>query len=1298
MGTATDYYFLKFTAEGRYDESIVAVAANSLLSLNGSGVPVFVPKSDFLTTLQMTAHLGAVNPHNVTASQVGLGNVLNVAQVPASEKGASNGVATLDVDGQLTPSQIPLVLLGAMKYTSGWNASTNTPAIPAASEDNRGHYYRVQVAGTTSIGGETDWSVGDLVVSNGSAWEKYDQTDQVTSVAGKSGAVTLVSSDVGLGAVENTTLSTWAGGTALTTLGTVTVGTWHGTAIADGYIASASTWNAKQNALTAGTDYLAPGGNGSALSGLTKGQVGLGSVENVALSTWAGSTALTTLGTVTVGTWHGTAIADGYIASASTWNAKQNALTAGTDYLAPGGNGSALSGLTKGQVGLDSVENVALSTWVGSAAITTLGTITSGTVPFARLSGAAASGANNDITSLGALTLISLAQNVTAGLTATGMVIANSGAATSGNQRFSPALRFTGAGWSSTSSASQAVHFDLSANTIEGTTNPSGKLSFRSAVNGISFTEAVAIGISGTASSSTTTGAFIVTGGLGVSGAIFGSTLNLSGAVTAAGFTGTSALAANTVGVGLQLTNTAAATSGNQGYSPAIRWTGQGWKTSSVAASQAVDFRAYVVPGQGAANPFATWTLDSSVNGGAFGGALTYTTSGVLSTLRSIVAGDGPTMAQFVVGDPTQSHQYGIRNANGVAIYCDSSDVLTVSPFGNGSVTGWWTVGGCLITNGIRSGYVAKTSAYTITNTDHTIDCTSGTFALTLPTAASASGQEYVLKNSGTGLITVNATTGQTVDGYASGALTIPPKASYVLKSNGANWIIARVADLTGASVVGVLPALRGGAASFAPARTSNAQAVLRAGTRPLRVWGFGDSVAFDPMRRMVNKLTDALGNAGGGQNSYDWFYGASKTSDGVGGFTELLPGQAAGAESIDSGEYVIYLAQAFADPHALMPCDKITVGYLRRSGAGTFKIQSRLVDGGSWTDEGSTINTANTTVDFQSVSITLSYAPRQFRILGVTGTVQTMCPIIERSTGRGIMSFLVCTAGAEISGYTNSTTSVRRAWLASLAPDVILLRWYDDLVAFEAGIVAMQGDLVALGLATDIVIMGPSPSTSSPASVIGMEQRFRELGMLYSIAFISTFDGFNLNMLSGDGLHPGDEGNRYIADDTLRQIGWLELPDVKRAAQHISRAASSYTLPDSTTYAAVATPRLELTTGTWKIRGMVSHSCTNPGLGFKAQLAFTGSSYIPYGQASSGAYGAAMTTRSFNHYGFNPGLPLLLTDTNTGSSWGSGTFEFMIYLAQSGTLQIQAAKEATGADSVFVDQGTFLEAVKLED
>ena len=56
-------------------------------------------------------------------------------------------------------------------------------------------------------------------------------------------SVSEVKTDLSLNNVENTTISTWTGTTNITTLGTIGTGTWNGTAIADGYISSASNWN-----------------------------------------------------------------------------------------------------------------------------------------------------------------------------------------------------------------------------------------------------------------------------------------------------------------------------------------------------------------------------------------------------------------------------------------------------------------------------------------------------------------------------------------------------------------------------------------------------------------------------------------------------------------------------------------------------------------------------------------------------------------------------------------------------------------------------------------------------------------------------------------------------------------------------------------------------------------------------------------------------------------------------------------------------------------------------------------------
>jgi len=78
--------------------------------------------------------------------------------------------------------------LGALSYQGVWNADTNTPTIVSGT-GVAGQYYVVDVAGSTNIDGMSDWDVGDWIIFNGTAWQKIDNSDQVTSVNGMQGAV-----------------------------------------------------------------------------------------------------------------------------------------------------------------------------------------------------------------------------------------------------------------------------------------------------------------------------------------------------------------------------------------------------------------------------------------------------------------------------------------------------------------------------------------------------------------------------------------------------------------------------------------------------------------------------------------------------------------------------------------------------------------------------------------------------------------------------------------------------------------------------------------------------------------------------------------------------------------------------------------------------------------------------------------------------------------------------------------------------------------------------------------------------
>jgi len=83
--------------------------------------------------------------------------------------------------------------------------------------------------------------------------------------------------------------------------------------------------------------------------------------------------------------------------------------------------------------------------------------------------------------------------------------------------------------------------------------------------------------------------------------------------------------------------------------------------------------------------------------------------------------------------------------------------------------------------------YTAKTTTYTASSSDYTIDCTSGTFTINLPTAVGITGKVYVIKNSGSGIITIDPNGTETIDGQTT--YGIIQYEVLRVQSNGANWI-----------------------------------------------------------------------------------------------------------------------------------------------------------------------------------------------------------------------------------------------------------------------------------------------------------------------------------------------------------------------------------------------------------------------------------------------------------------------------------------------------------------------------
>jgi hypothetical protein len=344
----------------------------------------FATSSNTLIDAKISSHVGLSDPHT--------------QYILESREGVAYGVATLDSSGKILTSQLP-----ALAITDTFVVASQTAMLALTAE-----------VGDVAV--RTDLSKSYILKTAGASvlanWQELlTPTGYVTYVFGRStSAIVATTGDYSFSQISGSVAATQMPaftGDITTTAGAVatTIGTNKVTLAKMAQVAT-GTFLGRTTASTGNVEALTVA-QAKSLLAITKSDVGLSAVENTALSTWTGNTAIISIGTLTTGTVPWARLSSvpanltslGGLTFTSSSFVKMTATgtfsldtTSYQPFIGAGGAAQYWRGdktwqtLDSSAVGLGNVQNIALTSWSGSINITNIGTLVNGTVPWARLS------------------------------------------------------------------------------------------------------------------------------------------------------------------------------------------------------------------------------------------------------------------------------------------------------------------------------------------------------------------------------------------------------------------------------------------------------------------------------------------------------------------------------------------------------------------------------------------------------------------------------------------------------------------------------------------------------------------------------------------------------------------------------------------------------------------------------------------------------------------------------------------------------------------------------------------------
>ena len=230
--------------------------------------------------------------------------------------------------------------------------------IDLQATDHLGSYFENAATGNMVIKAPDNVETRDQFMDWVDATDAWTSSEHLNLLTGKKFYI------AGTEVLSGTTLGSGVTGSSLTSVGTIATGVWNGTAIAvaNGGTGATDSGTARTNlGLAIGTDVQAYNSTLAAVAG----------------GTYSGDDSITTVGTISAGTWNGTdiAVADGGTGASDAGAARTNlGLAIGTDVQAYNSTLAAVAGGTySGDDSITTVGTISAGTWNGTAIGATYG-------------------------------------------------------------------------------------------------------------------------------------------------------------------------------------------------------------------------------------------------------------------------------------------------------------------------------------------------------------------------------------------------------------------------------------------------------------------------------------------------------------------------------------------------------------------------------------------------------------------------------------------------------------------------------------------------------------------------------------------------------------------------------------------------------------------------------------------------------------------------------------------------------------------------------------------------------------